>query len=165
MYCRYRATTDALGGLRVDKPSSSGAGSSSSTVVSDKVRAASAAYAAQLDRAERGGGGSGDTGVGGLIDVPATNDVQTLRIELLRAKRNLEKIQEAKYIPLHPKETVKNIFLGNHYSLEFYRSLSDKKDLLSEAVAIGDGNVIIAVSKNGFQLAAHLMCILLRPSF
>ena len=74
------------------------------------------------------------------------DDVQTLRIELMRAKRNLEKIQEARYIPLHPKETVKNIFLGNHYSLEFYRSLSDKKDLLSEAIAIGDGNVIIAVS-------------------
>ena len=74
------------------------------------------------------------------------DDAQTLRIELMRAKRNLEKIQEARYIPLHPKETVKNIFLGNHYSLEFYRSLSDKKDLLSEAIAIGDGNVIIAVS-------------------
>ena len=66
-------------------------------------------------------------------------------LSVLRAKRNLEKIQEAKYIPLHPKETVKNIYLGNHYSLEFYRSLSDKKDLLAEAVAIGDGNVILTV--------------------
>ena len=144
--CRYKATTDAFGGLRVDKPSSSSASVSASAVVSDKVRAASAAYAAQLDRAERGGGSVGDSGVGGLVDVPVTNDVQTLRIELLRAKRNLEKIQEAKYIALHPKETVKNIFLGNHYSLEFYRSFSDKKDLLSEAIAIGDGNVIITVS-------------------
>jgi len=142
---KYKATTDAFGGLRVDKPSSTSASVSASAVVSDKVRAASAAYAAQLDRAERGGGSVGDSGVGGLVDVPATNDVQTLRIELLRAKRNLEKIQEAKYIALHPKETVKNIFLGNHYSLEFYRSFSDKKDLLSEAIAIGDGNVIITV--------------------
>ena len=148
---------------------SSGGSGGASSVVSDRVRAASAAYAAQLDRAERGGGGGGSIESTGLVDVPTTNDVQTLRIEcklkthvwmevismiwkivlnelsVLRAKRNLEKIQEAKYIPLHPKETVKNIYLGNHYSLEFYRSLSDKKDLLAEAVAIGDGNVILTV--------------------
>jgi len=151
---QYRATSDPFApGIRVESSSassrpsgaSSGGSGGASSVVSDRVRAASAAYAAQLDRAERGGGGGGSIESTGLVDVPTTNDVQTLRIELLRAKRNLEKIQEAKYIPLHPKETVKNIYLGNHYSLEFYRSLSDKKDLLAEAVAIGDGNVILTV--------------------
>ena len=96
-----------------------------------------------------GGGGTLSDAVGAIAGgddpIPSTSDVQTLRIELLRAKRNLEKIQEAKYIPLHPKETVKNIFLGNLYSLEFYRSLSDKRDLLNEAIDIGDGNVILTV--------------------
>ena len=133
---KYRAVTSGISDLKVE--------SKPTLVVSDKVRAASAAYAAQLDRAERG---TLSEAVG-IVDesIPVTNDVQTLRIELLRAKRNLEKIQEARYIPLHPKETVKNIFLGNRYSLEFYRSFSDKKDLLQEAIAIGDGNVVLTVS-------------------
>ena len=60
---------------------SSGGSGGASSVVSDRVRAASAAYAAQLDRAERGGGGGGSIESTGLVDVPTTNDVQTLRIE------------------------------------------------------------------------------------
>ena len=52
----------------------------------------------------------------------------------------------ARFTPLHPKETVRNIFLGRPFSLEFYKSWSDKIALIDEALLLGDGNAILAVS-------------------
>ena len=60
----------------------------------------------------------------------------------------MEKINAARFTPLHPKETVKNIFLGQPYSLELYKSFTDKIALIDEALELGDGNAILAVSNN-----------------
>lgn len=42
-------------------------------------------------------------------------------------------------------ETVTKILLGHPYSLELYRSLKSKTELLDAAIAIGDGNAMLAV--------------------
>ena len=110
----------------------------SSRVVSDRVRAASAAYAADLDRRDLGhhgnnqsisdvlgsGGSASVQGASSLATDPIllSNDVKTLRTELSLARKQLEKIQLARFVPLHPKETVRCIFLGQQYSLEFYKT-------------------------------------------
>ena len=131
----------------------------STRVVSDRVRAASAAYAADLDR--RGIGASNNPSIsevlsvnndsshpviGGASDpVILTNDVKTLRSELSHARKQLEKIQHARFVPLHPKETVRCIFLGQQYSLEFYKTWLDKLALIDAAIELSDGNAILAV--------------------
>ena len=133
-----------------------------SRVVSDRVRAASAAYAADLDRRGFGSGnnqsisdalsGSNDSSshqviLGGVSDpILLTNDVKTLRSELSLARRQLEKIQQARFVPLHPKETVRCIFLGQPYSLEFYKTWLDKLALIDAAIELCDGNAILAVT-------------------
>ena len=132
-----------------------------SRVVSDRVRAASAAYAANLDRRVLTGGnnstiidvisGSNDVSsqvvLGSASDpILLTNDVKTLRSELSLARKQLEKIQQARFVALHPKETVKCIFLGLPYSLEFYKSWIDKLALIDAALELCDGNAILAVA-------------------
>lgn len=131
----------------------------SSRVVSDRVRAASAAYAADLDRRGIGSAnspsisevlsGNGDSShpvIGGASDpVILTNDVKTLRSELSHARKQLEKIQHARFVPLHPKETVRCIFLGHQYSLEFYKTWLDKLALIDAAIELSDGNALLAV--------------------
>jgi len=131
----------------------------SSRVVSDRVRAASAAYAANLDR--RGVGVSNNPSISEVLSVgndPShpvigdasdpvilTSDVKTLRSELSHARKQLEKIQHARFVPLHPKETVRCIFLGQQYSLEFYKTWLDKLALIDAAIELSDGNAILAV--------------------
>ena len=75
-----------------------------------------------------------------------SNDPKVLRSELTQVRRQLEKIHAARFTPLHPKETVRNIFFGQPYSLELYKSFTDKIELVDEAIALGDGNAILAVS-------------------
>jgi hypothetical protein len=75
-----------------------------------------------------------------------SNDPKVLRAEIAQLKRQVEKIHAARFTPLHPKETVKNIFLGQPYSLELYKSFTDKVALIDEALELGDGNAILAVS-------------------
>lgn len=75
-----------------------------------------------------------------------SNDPKVLRSELTQVRRQVEKIHAARFTPLHPKETVRNIFFGQPYSLELYKSFTDKIELVDEAIALGDGNAILAVS-------------------
>ena len=75
-----------------------------------------------------------------------SNDPKVLRNELTQVRRQVEKIHAARFTPLHPKETVRNIFFGHPYSLELYKSFTDKIELVDEAIALGDGNAILAVS-------------------
>ena len=63
-----------------------------------------------------------------------------------QVKRQVEKINAARFTPLHPKETVRNIFFGDSYSLELYKSFTDKIELIDEAIELGDGNAILVVS-------------------
>ncbi len=113
------------------------------SVITDRVRTAAAAYAARLDRQERGLSLSDAIGSEGPAVV--SNDPKVLRQELVQVRRQVEKIHAARFTPLHPKETVRNIFFGQPYSLELYKSFADKVELVDEAIAIGDGNTILAV--------------------
>jgi hypothetical protein len=151
-------------GVSFENNFSVGSGSSnqgSSRVVSDRVRAASAAYAADLDKRGIGSGnnqsisevlsGNNDSShqvvLGSASDpILLTNDVKTLRSELSLARKQLEKIQQARFVPLHPKETVRCIFLGQQYSLEFYKTWLDKLALIDAAIELCDGNAILAVA-------------------
>ena len=110
-----------------------------------RVRAATAAYAARLDRQERGLSIS-DVVSGDNQNTVVSNDPKVLRNELAQVRRQVEKIHAARFTPLHPKETVRNIFFGQSYSLELYKSFTDKIELVDEAIELGDGNAILAVS-------------------
>ncbi len=52
-----------------------------------------------------------------------SNDPRELRSELTKLRRQLVKVEQSRFTPIHPKETVQNIFLGKRYSLELYKSL------------------------------------------
>ena len=124
-------------------PGSSGLGTS--RIITDRVRAATAAYAARLDRQERGLSISDVIGDSSSQNTVVSNDPKTLRAELAQVRRQVEKIHAARFTPLHPKETVRNIFFGQPYSLELYKSFTDKVELVDEAIELGDGNAILAV--------------------
>jgi hypothetical protein len=50
------------------------------------------------------------------------------------------------WVPPPVSNTITKILLGHPYSLELYRSLESKTELLDAAVAAGDGNATLAVS-------------------
>ena len=65
-----------------------------------------------------------------------------------QVKKQAEKIHLSRTTP---KETILKIFLGKPYSLDLYKSFKDKIELVDEAIELGDGNAILAVSfKNLF---------------
>ncbi|XP_049954538.1 spermatogenesis-defective protein 39 homolog [Schistocerca serialis cubense] len=57
----------------------------------------------------------------------------------------LRKEVEDHWTPLPVRHTITKMLLGQRYSLELYRSLDSKKELLDEAIALGDGNAVLAV--------------------
>jgi hypothetical protein len=126
--------------------SAPGVSSATSRVITDRVRAATAAYAARLDRQERGLSISDVISGDNQNQTVVSNDPKVLRNELTQVRRQVEKIHAARFTPLHPKETVRNIFFGHPYSLELYKSFTDKIELVDEAIALGDGNAILAVA-------------------
>jgi len=69
-----------------------------------------------------------------------------VNVKMINLSRQNFHFSIARFTPLHPKETVRNILLGKQFSLEFYKSLADKIALLSEATASGDGNAITVVN-------------------
>jgi hypothetical protein len=50
-----------------------------------------------------------------------------------------------RWVPPAAKDTVTKILLGHPYSLELYRSLKSKTELLDAAITVGDGNAMLAV--------------------
>jgi len=60
--------------------------------------------------------------------------------------RKLESMHANKFKPDPTVETIQNIILGKPYSLEKYRSLKEKEDLLDCALEMGDGDSILAVT-------------------
>ncbi|XP_021924873.1 spermatogenesis-defective protein 39 homolog isoform X2 [Zootermopsis nevadensis] len=59
--------------------------------------------------------------------------------------RILRRQVENRWVPPPVNDTVAKILLGYPYSLELYRSLKSKTELLDAAIAVGDGNAILAV--------------------
>ena len=114
--------------------------SSKSGPVSDRVKRAAIRYSTTP---------SGPT-ISDIVSKSSTESVlkdhKKLENEYLFLKRQLEKVSSQRFTPLHPKETVRDIFLGKEYSLEFYKTYEDKKALLDEALDIGDGNAILAIA-------------------
>merc|ERR1712223_1917463 len=60
-----------------------------------------------------------------------------------QVKKQVEEIHSSR---TSPKETVLNIFLGKPYSLDQYKSFTDKIELVDEAIKLGDGNAILAAA-------------------
>ena len=81
-----------------------------------------------------------------------STDPRELRAEVSKLRRQLAKVEESRFVPLHPRETAVNIFLGKRVALEFYKSFRDKADLVDAAVDILCPNAILAVSRNLFNL-------------
>lgn len=166
---KYQAQTlaaNSIGGkeeneLVISFDSAIGSSSGSSRVITDRVRAATAAYAARLDRQERGLSISDVIGSSESGAAAVSNDPKTLRADLAQAKRQIEKIHASRFTPLHPKETVKNIFFGQPYSLELYKSFNDKVALIDEALSLGDGNAILAVTSPKLQKFMMTLCMII----
>uniref|UniRef100_A0A1Y1MLL0 Vps16 C-terminal domain-containing protein n=2 Tax=Photinus pyralis TaxID=7054 RepID=A0A1Y1MLL0_PHOPY len=83
-------------------------------------------------------------------DFESASAQSLLPIESLLSRRNLEAVLNDVRITYQTptpsvQETVIKMFLGMPYSLSVYRSLSQKLDLLDEAIASEDGNIILAV--------------------
>lgn len=57
----------------------------------------------------------------------------------------LRKQVESFWFPSDVKATVRKMMLGLPYTLEFYHSFGCKKELLNAAIALGDGDTILAV--------------------
>uniref|UniRef100_A0A1B6DLI8 Vps16 C-terminal domain-containing protein n=3 Tax=Clastoptera arizonana TaxID=38151 RepID=A0A1B6DLI8_9HEMI len=75
------------------------------------------------------------------FDLPLPKSSVSLEEEVRILRRKVENF----WIPLDVDQTVQKMFLGQPYMLELYRSYEDKKKLLEAAVALGDGDTILAV--------------------
>ncbi|KAF5286970.1 hypothetical protein FQR65_LT12384 [Abscondita terminalis] len=106
--------------------------------------------------------------VGSLVSSQLENSsLNTLPIHSLLTKRNLDAVLDdvrtmsQSSVP-SVQETIIKMFLGMPFSLSIYRSLSQKLELLDEAVASEDGNVILMVllflrkSSKVSELYSHL---------
>ncbi|KAI8784597.1 spermatogenesis-defective protein 39 [Biomphalaria glabrata] len=71
-------------------------------------------------------------------------DVENLQKEVLSLKRSLLSAKKDRWKKLPVDETLQRIIRGEVYSLEMYKSLEDKLDLIDKAVRICDGNAITA---------------------
>jgi len=95
-----------------------------------------------------------------------STDPAKLESELKTAKRALHIAHEKKFLPDPTIETVQNIVLGKPYSLEMYKSLKKKEDLLDCALELGDGDAILAISlmiKRTLKRSKFVSLICVRP--
>ncbi|XP_070578900.1 spermatogenesis-defective protein 39 homolog isoform X2 [Ptychodera flava] len=76
---------------------------------------------------------------------PTATEVSKLESQVKMLQRSLESARSDRWSVLSPEMTIKRVIAGDPYSLELYKSLSDKLALLDEAVKSHDGNAIIAV--------------------
>ncbi|KAK4872111.1 hypothetical protein RN001_016235 [Aquatica leii] len=84
------------------------------------------------------------------LESSSSLNLNTLPIHSLLTKRNLDAVLDDVRTTLQTtaptvQETIIKMFLGMPYSLSVYRSLSQKLDLLDEAVSSEDGNIILTV--------------------
>jgi len=98
--------------------------------------------------------------------VARKSDPAKLEADLRTARRALLTAQEKKFQPDPTIETVQNIILGKPYSLEMYKSLKKKEDLLDCALELGDGDAILAVAlmiRRTLKRAKFIGLICVRP--
>ena len=63
-----------------------------------------------------------------------TREPARLEAELAAVRRSLAKLQENRFLPAPPQQTVQDIALGRPYNLYTYTTLKDKTDLLDAAL-------------------------------
>ena len=73
-------------------------------------------------------------------------DINSLETELKLLKRNYAKLQNDRFKPSSVVETVQDMIVGRPFSLEGFKSLKEKEQLLDTALEWGDGDVVLAVT-------------------
>jgi len=101
----------------------------------DRVREASRQIAAAAHQPEPS-----------LSQVVGAREPARLEAELAAVRRSLAKLQENRFLPAPPQQTVQDIALGRPYNLYTYTTLKDKTDLLDAALDLGDGAAVLAVT-------------------
>jgi len=81
-----------------------------------------------------------------ISQIVGVRDPNKLEAELAAVRKTLAKLQENKFSPSPPQQTVEDIILGRPYSLSGYVSLKDKVELLDCALDLGDGAAILAIT-------------------
>jgi len=69
-----------------------------------------------------------------------------LETDLANARKKIELLQNCRYQADPSVTTIQNIMLGKPFSLDGYKSLKKKEDLLDCALEMGDGDAILAVT-------------------
>ena len=59
------------------------------------------------------------------------------------------RLAEARQVAPPPADTARRLTLGEPCTLELYRPLAEKRRLLAETVALGDGDAVLAVRREG----------------
>jgi len=81
-----------------------------------------------------------------ITQLVGLKDVRKLEAELVTVRKNFSKLQQDRYKPDTPSQTIKSMVLGKPFSLDGFKSLQDKESLLDCALEWGDGDVILAVA-------------------
>ncbi|VDN05054.1 unnamed protein product [Thelazia callipaeda] len=72
-------------------------------------------------------------------------DYSRLKAEHRKLQKHLEQVRLERYRPSDPEVTVRRLLQNDPVSLDLYRSMNEKLDLLEAALDSYDGNVILAV--------------------
>ncbi|BFZ07651.1 hypothetical protein BsWGS_10690 [Bradybaena similaris] len=84
-----------------------------------------------------------DNAVGGSLKRQTSMDVDKLHQEIQSLKRSLLSAKRDRWVKLPIEDTLRRIIKGEDFSLELYRSLEDKLELLDKATQRHDGNAIV----------------------
>eukprot|EP00112_Aurelia_sp_Birch-Aquarium-sp1_P012846 Seg2706.1 transcript_id=Seg2706.1/GoldUCD/mRNA.D3Y31 product="Spermatogenesis-defective protein 39" protein_id=Seg2706.1/GoldUCD/D3Y31 len=75
----------------------------------------------------------------------SAREYNNLKAELRKCKTTIAGMKNDRWTSIPPQEAIKRIILGKPYSLEYYKSLKQKMELLDFALKYHDGNAIMAV--------------------
>ncbi|XP_065063019.1 spermatogenesis-defective protein 39 homolog [Rhopilema esculentum] len=75
----------------------------------------------------------------------SAKEYDKVKQELRQCKSMIESMKSDRWKSVSPQETVKRLILSKPYSLEFYKSLPEKVELLDYALKYHDGNAITAI--------------------
>lgn len=70
-------------------------------------------------------------------------DVEKMQQEIQSLKRSLLSAKKDRWVKQPVEDTLRRILKGEDFSLEMYKSLSDKLSLLDQAIRLHDGNAIM----------------------
>ena len=113
----------------------SGVSSSTSSRLSERVKDAAKLISSASDLPEPS-----------ISQIVGVRDINSLETELKLLKRNYAKLQNDRFKPSSVVETVQDMIVGRPFSLEGFKSLKEKEQLLDTALEWGDGDVVLAVT-------------------